>query len=485
MTNSKLIPILKSFSKAEIKEFDKFLSSPFFGCKKFVLNFYRLLIKNYPDFTESKTSKKILFKKLYGDARYNDGLMRRIISDLIRFSEEFLKLLNFRRNSTYQSQCLLNELRERNIEDHFRIRSESFLKKINSAEHVDPDLLLQSYMINTEIKEFRTFLRDSKMHDSYSFSVESFTVFFLRIIYSYINHRNTFSREIKNSSGLTDEFIRNLNLKSFTEYLENNDSRYSVYLKMVLYSFNIVSNKNDRKSYHKLNQLLKDNPGYFSEWELKNLYVNIIKFLSYQNDNYNNIFIDEEYSMYEILLREYYLPGPSLTLQLSFCRNYINICRQKGKFHRIKDFRKKYSPYFPAEYKDDLISLCESVYHFEKKNFTTSVNHASKVNFNRDIFKFDIKILKIKNFYELGYFESAYTELDTLKHLFSSSVNIKPGALLKGRNFAKFFSSILNIKMGNKKTEINHLKKLLMKEKNILEKNWLIQKITDIGLIYL
>ncbi|MEZ4691553.1 MAG: hypothetical protein R3A12_15905 [Ignavibacteria bacterium] len=33
MNRSKLIPILKSFSKEEIKEFDKFLDSPFFGCK--------------------------------------------------------------------------------------------------------------------------------------------------------------------------------------------------------------------------------------------------------------------------------------------------------------------------------------------------------------------------------------------------------------------------------------------------------------------
>ncbi|MBK8983699.1 MAG: hypothetical protein IPM38_15620 [Ignavibacteria bacterium] len=481
MTNSKLIPVLKSFSKEEIKEFDKFLNSPYFGCKKFVLNFYRELAKLYPLFSEIKTDKKKLFAKLYGGKKYNDGLMRRIISDLIRYAEEYLKLKNFRGNKIFQNQCLLNELRKRNLGDQFRIRSESMLKKIKAADQVNPESLLETYFVNMEVKEFRTHLRDSKMHEAYALTVETFTVFFLRIIYSYINHRNTFSREIKKSNELADEFIRNLNFKEFLNYLENNDSRYSVYLKMVLYSYNIVSDKNDRESYFKLNKLLIDNPGYFSEWERNNLYVNIIKFLSYQNESYDNIFIDEEYKMYEILLSEYYLPGPSLTLQISFCRNYINICRQIGEFERIKAFLKKYSAYFPADYKEDLISLCESVYHFEKRNFTGSVNHASKVSFNRDIFKFDIKILKIKNFYELGYFESAYTELDTLKHLFSSTENIKPGALLKGKNFVKYFSSVLNIKMGNKKAESHLMKKLLSKEKNILEKNWLILKVKELS----
>jgi hypothetical protein len=57
MNRSKLIPILKSFSKDEIREFDKFLDSPFFGCKKFVLNFYREIINYYPAFKDRRYCK--------------------------------------------------------------------------------------------------------------------------------------------------------------------------------------------------------------------------------------------------------------------------------------------------------------------------------------------------------------------------------------------------------------------------------------------
>ena len=130
MNRSKLIPILKSFSKDEIREFDKFLDSPFFGCKKFVLNFYREIINYYPEFKDKDIAKDKIFKKLYGEKKYNDALVRRIISDLIRFSEEYMAYKNFRNRKTFRNTCLLNELRVRDLEDQFRIRSEGITKKL-------------------------------------------------------------------------------------------------------------------------------------------------------------------------------------------------------------------------------------------------------------------------------------------------------------------------------------------------------------------
>ncbi|MBK9404628.1 MAG: hypothetical protein IPN57_08860 [Ignavibacteria bacterium] len=64
MNKSNLIPVLKSFSKDEIKEFEKFLNSPFFGCAKFVLKFYKVLIKYYPVFNEDDI-KKEKYSELY------------------------------------------------------------------------------------------------------------------------------------------------------------------------------------------------------------------------------------------------------------------------------------------------------------------------------------------------------------------------------------------------------------------------------------
>ncbi|HMQ70448.1 MAG TPA: hypothetical protein PKC58_15840 [Ignavibacteria bacterium] len=479
MDRSKLIPILKSFSKAEIKEFDKFLNSPFFGCKKFVLNFYRVLIKYYPEFHEDKIQKPEIFSILYGDKKYNDALVRRIISDLIRFSEDYLTYKNFKKNNTSKNSSILSELRTRHLDDQFRIRSESILKRINSSESIEPNLLLETYLVNLEIKEFRTFIRDSKMHENYSHSVEVFIVYFLRLIYSYINHSATFSNEYKFNNELITALVNNFDFKAFLKHLENNDSKYSKYLKMVFYTFNIVNDKSDRESYFKLKYLLENYQSYFTNSELKNIYIQLSKFFSYQNKNHDNIFLNESFEAYNFFLTGKILPEPPSKFQLSFCRNYISICKQTGETEQIRIFHKKYSDYFPEEYREDLINLCESIYLFEKKMFEKSLNCASKINVDKDIFKKDVRIQKLKNYYELGYIDSVYTELDNLKHFLSSSNNLGPDTLKKAKKFVKIFSDILKLKAGKPGTDADYLRIQLEREKDINEKKWLISKVLN------
>lgn len=480
MNRSKLIPILKSLSKNETKEFDKFLNSPFFGCKNFVLNFYRALIKFYPAFNEKDIAKNKLFRKLYKNKKYNDALMRRMISDLIRFSEEYLMYKNFKAYDAFKNSCILNELSNRNLGDQFRIRSENILKKIQNTESIDPKILLESYLVNLEVTEFRKFIRDTKMHESFTQATEVFIVFFLRLIYSYINHTNTFSNETKFNNELISSLISNFDFNSFLKQLENNKSRFSDYLKMVFYVYNIVSNKNDRESYFKLNELVKNKPEYFSISELKNIYISIIKFYNYQNENFDNIFLDETFKTYNIFLKNDFLPESPSKLQISFCRNYINLCKSKNEINHLKIFSKKFADYFPDEYKKDLICLCEAVYFFEHKNFEKSLSLASKVNVDKEVFKKDIKILKLKNYYELGYYESVYSELDNLKHLFSSSKSLKSEMVKKGMKFTAIFRSIVNLKTGKSGADLFTVKKHLEKEKKINEKNWLLEKISEL-----
>jgi predicted nucleic-acid-binding protein len=482
MNRSKLIPILKSFSKDEIREFDKFLDSPFFGCKKFVLNFYREIINYYPEFKDKDIAKDKIFKKLYGEKKYNDALVRRIISDLIRFSEEYMAYKNFRNRKTFRNTCLLNELRVRDLEDQFRIRSEGITKKINSSESVHPDLLLETYFTKLEIKEFRTSLRDSKMHKDYIQSVEAITVYFMRLIYSYINHRNTFLNEYDFSNGIIDLLLRNLDLYKIANDPVLGESKYLNYLKMTLYVYNIVNNKDDRESYYKLMDLITNNPGYYSNVELKNIYISIIKFYNYQNDNFDNIFIKEKYSAYRLFLTDFLTVDPSAKLQLSFCRNYINLSRQSGMTEQIRELHKKYSDYLPEEHKEDLIALCEAVYFFEKKKFSRSLQFVSAINLDKEVFKLDIKILKIKNFYELGYFDSVNSELDNLNHLLNSSEKLNQGMLNKSKNYSKSVRQLTKIKTGSALNKVDHSQfmKKLENEKIISEKNWLINKLSEL-----
>jgi hypothetical protein len=167
MYKSKLFPILRSFTSEELREFERYLASPFFGYKAFVLKFFRHLPKYHPHYRDEDISKESLFKKVYKNRKYNDNLVRRILSDLIRAAEDFLTLKNFKGNDIFRNACLLNELRNRGLNDSFRVRSGSILREIESSNEINAELLLNSYFVNLEIKEYKTAIRDDVMQKAY------------------------------------------------------------------------------------------------------------------------------------------------------------------------------------------------------------------------------------------------------------------------------------------------------------------------------
>ncbi len=481
MNKSNLIPVLKSFSKDEIKEFEKFLNSPFFGCAKFVLKFYKVLIKYYPVFNEDDIKKEKIFGIVYKDKKYNDALTRRIISDLIRYSEEYMTYKNFKKNDIYRSSCSLNELRIRNLGNLFRLRSETLMKKIDNSETVDPFLILESYFINVEMCQHRRFIRDEMMHESARMANEDFIVFFLKV-FTVNSHRIfSFHNEIKSTAVLNNAFRERFDYEGFMDDIEDYESKYSPYLKMIRYCHNINIDYEDRISCSKLNSLISNNPGYFTNFELFEIYINLVTFYNYQNIKYDNIYLNEIFTIYSDILKKKLFHITNNPLQLSFCRKYISLCLLKGETESIKKFREDYFADFPELYKQDLSDYCDSVYFFEKKSFERSLTAAMKINIEKELFKKDIKILKIKNFYELDYLDSVYSEIDNLKHYLTDSETIIPDNLRKSRNFIKYISSVMRGKENKSGADLFVLKKELKKERLVIEKKWLLEKIDELS----
>ena len=90
MHETRLIRILKTFSENEFKNFGKFIASPYFSTGRDVTPLYKVLKSHYPEFTGKGMEKEQVFSKL-GKGKYNEQLMRIMISDLYKLAVEYLR----------------------------------------------------------------------------------------------------------------------------------------------------------------------------------------------------------------------------------------------------------------------------------------------------------------------------------------------------------------------------------------------------------
>ena len=96
MQNSSLTRVLKNFSKDEFKSFGKFVHSPYFNTSEATILLFEEMKKFYPLFAKKDFTRENLFHAVYGDKDYRDELLRKLISNLIKLSEEFIFINNIK-----------------------------------------------------------------------------------------------------------------------------------------------------------------------------------------------------------------------------------------------------------------------------------------------------------------------------------------------------------------------------------------------------
>lgn len=92
MYKSKPIIILRAFNPQEIKEFEKFIQSPYFNKNKTLTLLFQLLKKEYPEFTGAGVERERLFFKLYQSREFDESKLQYAFSDLSKLLEKYIML---------------------------------------------------------------------------------------------------------------------------------------------------------------------------------------------------------------------------------------------------------------------------------------------------------------------------------------------------------------------------------------------------------
>src|SRR5437870_8569894 len=97
MKNTKLVNILRTFTRDEMKEFEKFVASPFHNDGR---SFYKPLIselkKFHPNFDSDKLTYENLYRKVKPNKKFNQQVMWNIASSTEKMAEEFIAQLGLR-----------------------------------------------------------------------------------------------------------------------------------------------------------------------------------------------------------------------------------------------------------------------------------------------------------------------------------------------------------------------------------------------------
>jgi len=292
MHNSKLIGLLRKFTKEEFRSFGLFVNSPYFNREKVLSNLHSELKKLYPEFEEKNLEKKIIYRKIFKGKDFNDVLMRNTVSDMLKLVMEFLAVTGLRRNAFLKNNLLLSELVLKEDEKMFKkIESES-VKLLKNTPARNHNYFYDQYLLENQ----RWHLAQIKKSGG---SEQNFFRMFDSITLSFIINMLRINTYILNTNKHMFENYHNPELMTLLEnYLDEAIDRFNQihYLKYYYNAFKLAKTQ-DEKYFYILKNMIENDSKKFKIDDRADIFTTLSNYCYYKTFNGELNFLNEQFNL--------------------------------------------------------------------------------------------------------------------------------------------------------------------------------------------
>lgn len=479
MKNSQIIKILRTFSRAEIKSFEKFVNSPYYNTSSATAGLFDALRSFYPEFSGEHLTRQRLFKDVYGNRNYSNVLFNKLSSNLIKLSLEFITLTN----NTLPKYALLRGLRKKGLGSLFRSNFSRAEKELEHLNVNEGDAVYQM-LINMENANYNL-----DIDNYYGFEISGMRhmelntlYFFERVAANYLQKTNiATSGEIQMS-----KIITKLNDNIDYEGLYRQISGSNLYYKKRLLHFlsMVLLHKNrDEKFYREIKASLFDTPLW--DVDIINLgFIYLLDYITYKIKTGDDSYLHERHEVYKKIEQDSFASG-SVKIIFTFFRNFVLSGINAGDFKWAKYVLNKYIDEIEGKGNTGLKYYFEALIEFHEGNFQSALNSINKLDPKKmavDKFGlfFDIRFLKFKIYFELNYIEESLTLIDSFEHFLKKDTKINKSVKPSYAGFLKYYKKLVQCRIKEDYSSTVLLAEKLQKDK-ANEKKWLLKKLNEMA----
>lgn len=410
MENTRLIKLLKTFSKPEIRELSDYVNSPFYNKNKNVVSLFEQLSNHYPDFNAKSFTEEKVFRKMFKGEKFDYFKLKNIISDLYRLSMDYLKL-KFPGNKLENEIFFLIELRQRNLLSHYESEYKKVVKAVTDTPVKDELYFFDEYRISAE-KGYYNFVL--KPNTGFNILQEQFDSFCLFTIITLLKFYTLMLHEMNQNNVKYDMKL----MEEIKSYLLKNEEEtnptFLIYKNILLLELS-----HTEEYYFKVKELQEK---YGAGLSVKDKYMTFTHRAGFCAFVYNRLgkktFIQEILEVHKGMLKEglyeyYKMSYPDFV-------NFVKIGTLAGDYEYVISFIEKYKDRIIEEERENCLNFTAAYMAFHKNDKQKAMELLSRTNFSNFILKIQVKLLQIEIYAELGLYEQLLSAIDTCRHYLRS-----------------------------------------------------------------
>lgn len=394
MKKTRLIEVLRSFDKKELRELKKWLHSPFHNQREDVRQLYAYLIDGKRLHKDHLIDKEKIFTVLYPDESFDDAKMRQVAYFFMKAMESYLVYASSVEDDLEYRIRLARIYNERELKREFESNLTGLNKMLDTAQYIDSTFHKFDYQKNLEESRhlatqkrqiaFEKMQEVSKKLDTYFLSEK------LQTSLDMLTAQSIYKTEF--DFGILDDILK---------YIEEKELYELPSIGVYYYTFRSLAFRDEEAYYWKLKELLMSNLETFRIQKLKEFFVNLINYCVGKMNLGKKEFIRESFELYKIGVERQILTSSGNITKVMFI-NIVSIGSMLKEFSWIHMFIDKYKNDIAELEREDIVNLSRGILFYSKEEFGEAEDFLLKANPKDILLNLANRNWLLRTYYKLG-----------------------------------------------------------------------------------
>ncbi len=477
MPSKKLITLLNTCSRVELKHFRRYLVSPYFNENNELVDLFDLVEAVYLDAgpekkaPEKPMTKREAWKKLKKKQPYDDNYLRRICSELTQHGMNFLQLQRGKKQVYLPALEQLYILKERKLEKYFHSAAQ---KVINSLSEDKEVTVTDYYFYQYEVSDLRYRILETYGKKPADFGKLEEADFYLDCFY--------FLQKLKYLCDIlgyrkfvsTDTDIQTI--PGFISFLEGSRYIQEPPLQAYLLVLKMLRDEEDESHFRNLRDYVKEQQERFSKEELNTLYIYLKNYCidSRINKGYSE-YLQELFQLFQTLIREEILIADG-KLDSQDYKNIITVALYVKAFDWVENFIKTHTDYLPEDNRENALTYNLAKVYFHQKKYPDVIAQLREVEYDDIVYALGSKLMLLKTYYEQDEYLALDSLMDSFRIYLQRNRLISKDVRRQYLNVLRFIRKLANIDPYNQQA-IAKVRLKVNECQALADKNWILEKI--------
>ncbi len=476
MYNSKVINLLKGFTKEDIKLFGRYLESPLFNKDEKVINLYSYLKKYYPSFDHKNIDKGIVAKKVF--SVFKDKAPNRLsyfMSILYKLMEDYLVWQELQEQQAEQEFLLLEAFRKRGKKDFFEKAIDKFEKEIEARPNKDVNYYFDSFRLaESSLKELNA-IRSAEGGQIISQGVLFLDKFYFSIKLRYRHGLKTWKQI---TSIEEDMFL----IKPIMDLIENGKFKEDKLLEIYFYLNKFYSEGIEAKEkwtyFLNVKHLFFEFTNVLEEDEKTDLIVALLNYcLELRKIEKTEELENQIADLYQFGIETKILFVDGKILPVTFY-NIVAINCEAQRNNWALNFIEDYKQFLPANDQQNMVCLSKALWYCMNEDFDQPLTLLQDVTFDHYYYNMAYRYIVTRCYFDANEEDALMTHLEAFEKYVRRNKDMSEHTQLGLLRFISTTKKILKAKYERGKKE--ELLNYISETDPLFYKPWLLEKVNSL-----